>query len=286
MNFNLAAALLAVSAISRAVLGQQECTIGLDLTCNVAEGSVYAGLDCAVPLPPFVEPCRDRPLASTMLYNGGDCGQSDNTQEEDKFMCQDFQGGPPTMDGVESYIVVTDAKGKGITYFEGIVRVGENYGLNNDMKPFEPDQSIMIFSGSDKADLLQAVRYHSSCSQDMELKNRFGASQLVEFLNEEQGNVSCFATLEYGMDIQIPVTMNGNEICLETLTAITNFAGMLDLSDQVRDVCVPPGGTVTVTMEAPIDGTTQQRYSILATITGTEIPSERPCNGTDFISWL
>jgi hypothetical protein len=192
------------------------------------------------------------------------------------------------MEGAESYIVVTDAKGKGITYFEGIVGVGENYRLNDGGQRFEADQQIMIYTpaGPNMANLLQAVQYHSSCSQEFELKQRFGASQLVEFFNEEQGNVSCFAALEFDLDIEIPITIEGDEICLETLTAITNFAGMLDLSDQVAGMCVPPGGTITVTLGATIDATTQQRYSVLATLTGTEVPSNRPCSGTDFLSFV
>jgi hypothetical protein len=223
-----------------------------------------------------------------MLYNGGLCTQSDPNQQSGKFECEDFQGGPPTEDGIESYIVVTDAKGKDITYFEGLVRVGENYRLNDGGEPFEADQQIFIYTaaGPSMDNLLQAVQYHSSCSQEFELKQRFGASQLVEFFNEEQGNVSCFAALEFDLDIMIPITIEGEEICLETLTAITNFVGDLDLSEQVAGVCVPPGGTVTVTLGATIDATTQQRYSVLATLTGFEQPSQQFCTGTDFISFV
>jgi uncharacterized repeat protein (TIGR01451 family) len=266
----------------------QQCIIGLDLTCIVSNSSaVNAGVSCDMLPPPNVV-CTDRPLAATMLYNGGLCTQSDPNQQSGKFECEDFQGGPPTMEGAESYIVVTDAKGKGITYFEGIVGVGQNYRLYNEGERFEADQQIFIYTpaGPSMANLLQAVQYHSSCSQEFELLQRFGASQLVSFFNEEQGNVSTFEFLEFDLDIQIPITIEGEEICLETLTAITNFVGDLDLSDQVAGMCIPPGGTITVTLGATIDASMQQRYSVLATLTGFQQPSQQFCMGTDFISFV
>ena len=46
-----------------------------------------------------------------MLYNGGGCEQSDNTQEL-KFTCVDMGPGPPINEGDESYIVVTGKSGQ------------------------------------------------------------------------------------------------------------------------------------------------------------------------------
>jgi len=137
-----------------------------------------------------------------MLFNGGGCEQSDNTQEL-KFTCEDFAGGPPVNEGDQVYIVVTDIKGESITYFEGTVGVGEIFPLNDGGERFQADMFVMIYS-PDQSTLLQMVQYHSSCSSNLELKNRFGASQLVSFTNEVQGLVSCFATFSFALDIAVP----------------------------------------------------------------------------------
>lgn len=221
-----------------------------------------------------------------MLYNGGGCEQSDNTQEL-KFTCMDMNGGPPTGAGDESYIVVTDAKGNGITYFSGIVPVGELYPLSDNGERFEADQFITIYT-PDQGTVLQMVQYHSSCSSDLELKNRFGASQLVEFMNEEQGLVSCFQTLDFAIDVALPIAATGSEpIELSSMTAMTSFAGDVDLTDQVMGVIIGPDNpSVVVTLMGTINAAERQRYTIVYNVQGTRVSDGEPCTGMDMISFL
>lgn len=220
-----------------------------------------------------------------MLYNGGDCSQSDNRQIL-KFTCADFDGGPSAEEGSEAYIVVTDIKGNGITYFEGFVRVGENFRLNDNNERFQADMFIFIYNSSDttEANLKQRVQYHSSCSSNLELKNRFGASQLVEFFNELQGNVTCFAAAEFDFEVQIPIDVAAGttSVRLETLTALTSFAGFQDLTPQIAGEVVEAGGSINVSVNATLDLTVYKRYTILSTLVGTGLPNNIACRGTDF----
>ena len=97
--------------------------------------------------------------------------------QDDKFMCEDFNGGPPTEYGTESWVVATD-KDEEMIFYEGWISVGTAYVMNNDMERFPADQIIKVYASEDTADesqLLQNVQYHSSCSQNLDLLNRFGS---------------------------------------------------------------------------------------------------------------
>jgi hypothetical protein len=217
-----------------------------------------------------------------MLYNGGDCSQSDNDQLL-KFTCADSNGGPPTTEGATSYIIVTDVKGRGITYFEGPVAVGSQFVLGDGVNRVEADMFINIFS-PDQSTLLQAVQYHSSCSSNLELKNRFGASQLVQYFNEVQGNVSCFADFSFSIDIEVPITVGGESVTLTSLIADTNFAGVIDLTSQVAGQVVTPGGSVQVTLEGTIDASVRRMYVLMIEIEGAK-PDGQICRGSNTLSF-
>ena len=258
------------------------CILEVGTTCVIAGSSSSAGQSCDTPTL-GVEPCLERPLQMTMLYNGGDCSQSDNDQLL-KFTCADSNGAPPTAEGAISYIVVTDIKGKGITYFEGPVPVGSQYVLGDGVNRVEADMFINIYSGPDQATLLQAVQYHSSCSSTLELKNRFGASQLVQYFNEVQGNVSCFADFAFSIDIEVPISVGGDNVTLTSLIATTNFAGVLNLSDQVAGKTVSPGGSIAVTLQGTIDASIRRTYVLELTVEGAK-PSGEICRGSDTLSF-
>ena len=102
---------------------------------------------------------------------------------------------------------------------------------------FEADQQVMIYRDDNTAAegaLLQEVQYHSSCSSNLELKNRFGASQLlIEFVNELQGDVTCLMSVAFDLDIAIPLEIDGTSATRQRLTALANFAGFLDFTDLV-----------------------------------------------------
>ena len=86
--------------------------------------------------PPFDNNCQGRPVAITFRYNGGDCSQSNNLQDRQKFNCFDLEppvgsGPPPTTAGEVAYVLATTLGGDDI-YFEGFVPVGETFSLNED----------------------------------------------------------------------------------------------------------------------------------------------------------
>jgi len=197
----------------------------------------------------------------------------------------DSNGGPPINEGEQAYIVVTDIKGNGITYFEGLVAVGDIYDLNDGGERFEADMFVTIYS-PDQSTVLQSVQYHSSCSSNLELKNRFGASQLVEFVNAVQGVVSCFATFSFSLDIAVPIEATGDAIQITSLTADTSFAGIIDLTPQViNSPPLGPGGNIVVVLEGTIDASSRMTYTILYNIEGTRVTDGSICTGMDMVTF-
>jgi len=115
------------------------CQIELDLTnCTIVPND-YAlgsgntsevGYPCSRRYqPPALVACDKTPHEAYMLYNGGNCSQSD--YYPGNFSCNDgCAGSPPTQDGNVSYIIVNDASNKGIVYFQGWVAVGVQYMID------------------------------------------------------------------------------------------------------------------------------------------------------------
>jgi len=260
------------------------CELELTSECTITGDSSQAGDPCEIPTL-GVEPCLERPTAMEMLFTGGGCAQSDNTQEL-KFTCEDFDGGPPLNEGDPAFIVVTDIKGEDITYFSGVVGVGDLFELSDGGERVEANMFIMIYT-PDQSTLLQMVQFHSSCSSNLELKNRFGASQLVAFFNEVQGEVSCFITFSQALEIAIPVTASGDGIEITSLTAMTNFAGLIDLTPQVvGQAPVLPGGSIIVTLEGTIDATERMQYTIIYNIEGIRVSDGSFCSAMEMVSFV
>jgi hypothetical protein len=171
-----------------------------------------------------------------------------------------------TIEGATSYIEVTALKDESIVYFAGDVAVGDIFTLEDGGERFEADQKVRIFD-SQGGTLLQDTFYHSSCSQNLDLKNRFGAVQIVGWFNEEQGEVSCFANATFDMAITIPVTITGETITLSSFVIISTF-GTYNLTDEYAGTVLEPGDTIETAIQVTLDLTVRRRYTFLATIVG------------------
>jgi hypothetical protein len=248
-------------------------------------------------IPPLIDICLARPTEMEFKYNGGDCSQSFNIQPISLFQCFDFQGGPPTQAGEESYIVVSDIKGLGIDYFSGFVPVGETFDLNTGGQPVQANMNVSIYSqgpppgqrfpGFDS--MLQTLVFHSSCSRNLFLKDRFGAIQLVGFENAVQGLVTCFINTTF--TFMISGTGQFDTI-LRELYAITNLEQFLNLTDEVNGQELVPGQPFTIETNYTLDLSVRRRYTVLATIVGETVdsvtgePNGEFCRDTDFLEFV
>jgi hypothetical protein len=115
------------------------------------------------------------------------------------------------------------------------------------------------------------------------LKDRFGAVQVVEWVNEEQGVVSSFANASFDVSVTIPMDITGSTLTLESFFAVTNF-GVYNFTDDVIGQVVVPGASVQVTFDVTFDLTQPRRYTILAEIEGTTDEGS-VCTGTAFYNF-
>jgi hypothetical protein len=260
-----------------------ECIIALDTQCIIGGNASIAGLMCKDATPPQ-EPCLDRLTSATMLFTGGDCSQSENIQLE-TLICDDF-GPISIVNGEPYYVIVTDSHSDEITYFSGIVNVGETYILDDSGQRFASNLKIQIWNSA-QSSLLQAVEFDCSCSENtLQLKDQFGASQLIEFVNVEQGVISCLQTFIFDLQISVPINVTGTEaITLTMLTADTNFAGFLDLTSQVTGITVEPGDSIVASLEGTIDFTVPRQYVIDYFIEGFDFDGN-VCVGFTRVSFI
>jgi hypothetical protein len=234
----------------------------------------------------------------TFRYNGGDCSQSFNIQPSSQFTCDDFNGGPPTEQGELSYIQAFQlgggGGGGGEMFFEGFVPVGELFTLtaegtvsaNMNITMWDPqgmeDPADIIAA----ANILQTIRYHSSCSRNLFLKDRFGSAQLVEFVSPDQGLVTCFITANFELDIVIPISVPGESVRLLSLTMITNQFGVINRTDEVNGMIVEGGDVVEVTpFSVTLDLTNRERYTFFTTVIGETVDGGAGCFGQDFFEF-
>ena len=232
--------------------------------------------------------CQGRPRVITFRYNGGGCAQSDNLQPRLKFSCADGNGGPPNVTGTQNYIRAFPTGGSDI-YFAGPVAVGEKYTLNEN-KAFDKlsaEMTVQIFD-SEGGNLLQNVAMHLSCSQPLFLFDKFGASQVTEWIetsgrvvSDKQADVQT-GTIEVKLDAS---TDDVKPVRLLEMTVLTNTQDEpIDYTPQVAGVVLEPGETIELEgFGVDIELTERTRYTFFTTIIGETLDGTNQCNGFDFL---
>lgn len=274
------------------------CNLTLDSVCAPPQESWLPDnqTDCA--LPPLQDLCSERPSKMVMRYNGGGCDQSDNVQPE-KSGCVDFDEGPPTDQGTESYITVVATKNPETVYFQGIVPVGEQFELDDSSGRVEADMTIKIYepdaTGVGPGRILQDQFFHSSCSQNLFLKDRFGSVQLVAWLNGIQGFVTCFVDVIFSFDIVNGVLGNPSEetssATLLSFFTLTNLVGdgdrpiFVNLTDSVYGKTINPGDSFKFEAVFTIDATVRRFYTAISNLVGRNDDSNGICQASSSLSF-
>jgi hypothetical protein len=221
------------------------------------------------------------------IYSGGGCENSWNFMDAEKFTCQDFNGGPPTTPGEMSFIVVTDDDGSA-TYTREYVAVDSLYEMDAGGEEFAANSIITIYKNNNTGDLsnlLQSVQFHSSCSQSLALKNRFGASILVEWTNEEQGTISCFGNASFSITVNIPVEFTGGPATVTSLTVASNVDPFFfNLTDSVAGQTLNAGDTFIAEVSVPLDLSEKRTYTLLVTLQA-DTAGGTTCSATEVLSF-
>merc|ERR1712238_511135 len=232
--------------------------------------------------------CQGRPWEITFRYNGGDCSQSDNLQPRQKFSCVDNSGGPSKAQGTTNYITAVPRGGSDL-YFAGNVAVGEKYTLNEDrvFDKLSADMTITIFESQGGA-ILQTVDLHLSCSQPLFLFDKFGASQVTEWVetsgrvvSDKQNDVET-GTIKVELNTSTDVV---KPVRLLEMTVLTNTQDKpIDYTTQVAGTILGPGDVIELPgFTIDIDLSARTRYTFFTTIIGETLDGTAQCNGFSFL---
>lgn len=247
------------------------CSVSLESECIAEDGSESCDTI------KLNTECEDLPFIETFKYNGGSCAQSFNLQPPSVFNCTDFGTGPPSESGAQSFIVVSDAE-SGAVYFKELVTIGGDFSIEDAGNDLAPLLSVAVYRSADATDLLQTIIIQASCDRDFFLKDRFGSIQLISFVNQEQGEVSCFLSVLLSFDAENVGELNN--ATLQSLVSQGNI-GSFDLTDTVNGVVLVPGASQTFTQRVQLDMTTRQAYTAINTLAAISSPQGFGCADMD-----
>lgn len=230
--------------------------------------------------------CNGRPWVMEFKYNGGGCAQSNNLQPRQKFTCTDSAGGPPNSNAV-SYITATP-RGGSDNYFSGSVAIGDKFVLNEDraFDKLAADMTITIFD-REGGTPLQTTDLHLSCSQPLFLFDRFGASQVTEWV-ETNGRVVSDKQLDVktgNITVALEPSADQKPVRLLQMSVLTNTQDeAFDFTPQVQGRVLEPGQSIILPgIAIDIELGLQTRYTFFTTIVGETLDGTNTCNGSDLL---
>ena len=222
---------------------------------------------------------------------GGGCAQSDNNNNPQTFTCTDSNGGPPTPPGTQNYITAT-ALGGGDLYFAGPVKVGEKYILKNIRETYSlnadgqfdtlsSDITITIFEFQGGA-ALQTTDMKLSCANSLFLSDKFGASQIKEWV-EPSGRVVADTEIDRQgtIEVGLEVSTEQKPVRIIEISVLTNTQDeAFDFTPYVAGQIVQPGSSIELPgLEIDIDFGQEIRYTFSATIIGETLDGTSMCEG-------
>jgi len=259
------------------------CVLDVKAECVYKEGSVDQTCDGLEFGRENTGQCSSLPTSLTMLFNGGNCSQSDHVGLNN-YTCQDFDGGPTVAEGEEARIVVTD-EDTGATYFQGILKVGSTFVIRNNRKFVGANLLITIRSPLDN-NVQQLVSSDSSfCGHGASsLLTRFGSIQLVEFVDPNEGPQSPFATLDLVMSIGVPVGSAGTGVTVTSIVATTSTPDAVPQT-YTEAIELAPGSETDLPLPYNVlsfldPGT----YVVVVVVQGTRSSDGATCTGSDSVS--
>lgn len=251
------------------------CPLLVTLTCPVPD-KLTLNNDC-------IDPFR----TMTFRYNGGDCSQSDALLDRQDFKCTDY---PPTTtvpEGTDEHYIVVKSQAGGQTYFEGPVKVGDEYTLNAN-EEYDVLSGIMTIGvyESKEGNKLQDTNVLLDCSNPLFLFDKFGSSQVTSW-SETSGRVvtSNVDTKRTGsVGVAVENTDPTTSITLSEMTLLANTQDEpISYTDEVRNSVLAPEGTLELSpVVFEYDLLTRTRYTFLTTV----IAEGDQCNSSAMIECI
>jgi len=171
------------------------------------------------------------------------------------------------------------------------VKVGEKYTLN-EQRTFDKlsaDMTITIFESQGGA-LLQIVDVHLSCSQPLFLFDKFGSSQVTQWVETSGRVVTDTQTgVETGtIEVALDTSNEQKPVRLLEMTVLTNTQDQpIDYTSQVAGQILAPGSSIELPgFKIDIELGQQVRYTFFTTIIGETLDGTNMCNGNDMLECI
>ncbi|MHC5003761.1 MAG: DUF7467 domain-containing protein, partial [Planctomycetota bacterium] len=159
------------------------CTDLLPDECEAAGGTPASeGTECATTTCPGAGDCCEdgKPSALTLQYVGGGCADSYHGQDPKKVECEGGDIFAPMVRIVANDRSKPEAK-KGKVWFDGDVPLDGTFTLSAAAAGEDHFKSSTFIHVLDPAgDVLQTIRFHTSCSQPLVVGDRFASVRLVD----------------------------------------------------------------------------------------------------------
>jgi hypothetical protein len=171
------------------------------------------------------------------------------------------------------------------------VKVGEKYTLNADrtFDKLSADMTLTIFESEGGA-VLQVTDVHLSCSQPLFLFDKFGASQVTEWVETSGRVVTDTQTGVETGTIQVALGTSNEQMPVRLLemTVLTNTQDQpIDYTPQVAGQILEPGSSIELPgFEIDVELGQQVRYTFFTTIIGETLDGTNMCNGNDMLECI
>ena len=254
--------------------GDAKGTLG-DSVIDCAEGHneqcpLSVEKNCLVTIPSSSgDDCEGKVIRMTLEYTGDSCDTMSNDQDPKKVNCKDYK----ELDGSEVRIVVGDMNGKK-KFADGTAELGGKIlvdAANAGRRHLKSTTHIKILKGKK---LVQRIKFHTSCSQPLNVGDQFGSVKVVALETTKGGlavltdppvpSQNCVVPFP-GADVRYfyKITNNSAEEDIYITSVVDN---KLDLDSSPIPSPLTRGATVELTADAFVSELTTNGGTVVGTV--------------------
>jgi len=222
------------------------------------------------PPPPSGNDCQGKVIRMTLEYTGQDCAASSHTQEAKKVSCD---GDPAFAEPVS--VLVMDKKGKKTYASQTGILVGDSIVVDADNAGKDTlDSEVRVYIDNAAGETIQEIRFHTSCSQPLNVGDQFGSLLLTSLTSTEGGEVGetpqdppadCVTEMPadavaFDVEYTYTITNAGAGTTLTNVTVIDDMFGEVPGSPIAS---IPPGQSVELTLIVPLTEETTNTVTVV-----------------------
>ena len=217
---------------------------------------------CITELPNVAPPhCNGKISSMAVRYTGGGCDSSSNTQSAGSVICTgDANGVSPVR------IVISDPSGANVYQDTGMVAatalgdVVDAAASNGGLSVLKGDTVVKVYDADNN--LIEQVQFHTSCSEPINLGDRFGSIEIFSMTTTDGG-----VTAAEALPVVYEYSVTNNSILypLQNVTVIDDVFGEVPGSPIAS---IGPGETATLTLTVLVGEETTSTATVVGYVGG------------------